>query len=103
MTPEEDEEVPVGDLLVSWEPVEETIDGRDVEIIAYQLIIEKDEEPHPNMIGKFGLSMYLPPEVTEITIPGEFFEPGTDYEWELLAIEESGNQTINSSSFSTEE
>ncbi|MCI0558771.1 MAG: hypothetical protein MN733_09765 [Nitrososphaera sp.] len=103
LTPEEDEEVPVDDLLVSWEPVDKTINGRDINIIAYQLIIEKDEEPHPNMIGTFGLSMYLPPDVTEITIPGEFFEPGTEYEWELLAIEESGNQTINSSSFSTED
>ncbi|MGI0013211.1 MAG: hypothetical protein ACREBU_07190 [Nitrososphaera sp.] len=103
LTPEEDEEVPVDDLLVSWEPVDKTIDGRDVNIIAYQLIIEKDEEPHPNMIGTFGLSMYLPADVTEITVPGEFFEPSTDYEWELLAIEESGNQTINSSSFSTQD
>jgi hypothetical protein len=102
LTPEEDEEVPEDeDLLVSWETVEETIDGADVEIIAYQLIIEKDQEPHEHMIGKFGLSMYLPPDVTEITIPAEFLEPGTDYEWEVIAIEESGNQSINSSSFST--
>jgi len=39
--------------------------------------------------------------VTEMTIPEEFLEPGTDYDWEVLAIEESGNQTLNSSSFST--
>ena len=102
LTPEEDEEVPEDkDLLVSWEPVDETIDGSDVSIIAYQLIVEKDEVPHQHMIGKFGLSMYLPPNVTEMTIPAEFLEPGTDYEWEVLAIEESGNQTLNSSSFST--
>lgn len=102
LTPEEEDEVPEDeDLLVSWKTVEETIDGADVEIIAYQLIIEKDEEPHEHMIGKFGLSMYLPPDVTEITIPAEFLEPGTDYQWEVLAIEESGNQSINSSSFST--
>jgi hypothetical protein len=102
LSPEEDAEVPEDeDLVVSWEPVDKTIDGRDVNIIAYQLIIEKDEEPHPHMIGKFGLSMYLPPDVTEIRIPAEFLEPDTDYEWEVLAIEESGNQTLNSSSFST--
>jgi hypothetical protein len=102
LTPAEDAEVPADeDLLVSWKPVDETIDGSNVNIIAYQLIIEKDEAPHPHMIGKFGLSMYLPPDVTEMTIPGEFLEPGTDYEWEVLAIEDSGNQTLNSSSFST--
>jgi hypothetical protein len=102
LTPEEDVEVPEDeDLLVSWEPVDKTIDGSNVKIIAYQLIIEKDVEPDPHMIGTFGLSMYLPPDVTEMTIPEEFLEPGTDYEWEVLAIEESGNQSINSSSFNT--
>ena len=103
VAPEEDAEVPVGDVLFDWEAVEETLDGEPVEIIAYQLIVEKDEEPNANMIGKFGLSMYLPPDITEITISGEFFEPGADYEWEVLAIEESGNQTLMSSSFSTDE
>ena len=102
LTPDEDAVVPVEDLLVSWKPVNKTIDDRDVKIIAYQLIIERDEDPHPNMIGKIGLSMYLPADVTQITIPAEFFEPGTDYLWEVLAIEESGNQTLMSSQFSTE-
>jgi hypothetical protein len=102
LTPAEDAEVPEDeDLVVSWSKVEKTIDGDDVNIIAYQLIIEKNEEPHPHMIGKMGLSIYLPPDVTQMTIPAEFLEPGTDYEWEVLAIEESGNQTLNSSSFST--
>lgn len=102
LSPEEDAEVPEDeDLVISWSPVDKTIDGSDVNIIAYQLIIEKDEEPHPNMIGKLGLSMYLPASVTQMTIPAEFLEPDTDYEWEVLAIEESGNQTLNSSSFST--
>lgn len=102
LSPAEDAVVPEDeDLLVSWSPVDKTIDGSDVNIIAYQLIIEKDEAPHPHMIGKLGLSMYLPASVTQITIPAEFLEPGTDYEWEVLAIEESGNQTLNSSQFST--
>jgi hypothetical protein len=101
LSPTEDAVVPVKDLLVSWSPVDKTIDGHDITIIAYQLIIEKDEEPHANMIGKFGLSMYLPATTTQIKIPGAFFEPGTNYLWEVLAIEKSGNQTLNSSQFST--
>ncbi len=103
LSPDEDAVVPVEDLLVSWSPVDKTIDGSDADIISYQLIIEKDEAPHPNMIGKRGLSMYLPASVTQITIPKEFLEPGTNYNWEVLAIEESGNQTLMSSQFSTEE
>ena len=101
LSPAEDAVVPVDDLVVEWSAVDKTITGDDANIIAYQLIIEKDEDPHPNMIGKMGLSMYLPPSVTEMTIPGEFFEPGTDYSWEVLTIEESGNQTLQSSQFST--
>lgn len=103
LSPTEDIVIPMEDLLVSWSPVDKTIYGTDVNIISYQLIIEKDEIPHPNMIGKRGLSMYLPASVTQITIPMEFFEPGTDYSWEVLAIEESGNQSLMSSQFSTEE
>jgi hypothetical protein len=103
LSPEEDAEVSADDDLdVSWSPVTQTIDGSDVTIISYQLIIEKDEEPHPHMIGKRGLSMYLPASVTSITVPSGFLEPGTAYDWEVLAIEESGNQTLSSSNFSTE-
>lgn len=101
-SPAEDAVVPVGDLMVSWSPVTLTITGEPVEIIAYQLIIEKDEEPHPEMIGKFGLSMYLPDSVSEIRVPAGFLEPATSYVWEVLAIEVSGNQTLSSSAFRTE-
>ena len=94
--------VPAGSLVVSWSPVTETITGRDVKIIAYQLIIERDVEPHPHMIGKFGLSMYLAPTVTTMTVPSGFLEPSTSYKWEVLAIEESGNQTLSSGEFETE-
>lgn len=89
-------------LVVSWSPVTETIDGGDVNIISYQLIIEKDEPPHPHMIGKMGLSMYVPASATTMTIPSEFFEPQTHYKWEVLAIEESGNQTLSSGAFQTQ-
>jgi hypothetical protein len=102
LTPEEGATVPTTGLVASWSPVTQTTTGEDVNIIAYQLIIEKDEEPPPHMIGKFGLSMYLPPSVTSITVPDGFLEPGTAYAWEVLAIEESGNQTLSSGEFETE-
>lgn len=94
--------VPTTGLVASWSPVTETITGSDVTIIAYQLIIEKDELPHPHMIGKIGLSIYVPASVTSIAIPNGFLEPGTPYNWEVLAIEESGNQTLSSSAFQTQ-
>ena len=102
LTPAQGSTVPTNGLIASWNPVTATIDGGPVTIIAYQLIIEKDAEPHPHMIGTFGLSMYLPPSVTSIDIPDGFLEPGTHYKWEVLAIEESGNQTLSSGEFQTE-
>ena len=101
LSPKEDAKVSAEDLAVSWSPVTKSITGGPVTIIAYQLIIEKDEEPHPHMIGKRGLSIYLPASVTKITVPKGFLEPGTSYKWEVLAIEESGNQTLSSSGFKT--
>lgn len=94
--------VPTNNLVMSWSPVTETINGDPVTIIRYQLIVEKDEPPHPHAIGKIGLSLYVPATVTSVTVPVEILEPGTAYKWEVLAIEESGNQTLSSSEFTTQ-
>lgn len=102
LSPPEGAVVFASDLLVKWKPVTKTINGGPVDIIAYQLIIEKDAPPHPHMIGKqSSLSMYLPPSVTQIMIPRGFLERSTPYLWEVLAIEKSGNQTLSSSDFAT--
>jgi hypothetical protein len=101
VSPAEGATVPVRGVVARWRPVSKTITGKPVRIIAYQLIIEKDVEPHPHMIGKLGLSMYLPRSVTSIAIPNGFLERRTAYNWEVLAIERSGNQTLSSGSFRT--
>jgi hypothetical protein len=94
--------VPRTGLVARWGAVTKTITGEDVNVIAYQLIVEKDVPPHPHMIGKIGLSIYVPASVTSIAVPEAVLEPGTAYNWEVLAIEESGNQTLSSSHFQTE-
>ena len=101
VSPAVGETVPTRGVVADWEPVSRTITGKPVRIIAYQLIIEKDVEPHRHMIGKFGLSMYLPRSVTSIDVPDGFLEARTAYNWEVLAIERSGNQTLSSGSFTT--
>jgi hypothetical protein len=101
VSPREGARVPVRGLVAAWRPVSKTITGKSVKIIAYQLIIEKDVEPHRHMIGQFGLSMYLPRSVTRIKVPGGFLQRRTAYNWEVLAIERSGNQTLSSGSFRT--
>jgi ketosteroid isomerase-like protein len=67
---------------VTWAPVTRPA---GVKIATYQVIVSQ---------GDRELSMYLPPSATSATIPGEFLEPGTKTEGELLAREKSGNQTI---------
>jgi hypothetical protein len=101
ISPGENATVPVRGVVAEWAPVTRTITGKRVRIIAYQLIIENDVDPHRHMIGKLGLSMYLPRSVTRIEVPDGFLQPSTPYNWEVLAIERSGNQTLSSGSFRT--
>ena len=101
VSPADGATVPTRGVVARWKPVTRTIEGDRVSIIAYQLIVEKDTEPHPHMIGKLGLSIYVPRAVTSIAIPDGFLEPRTTYKWEVLAIERSGNQTLSSGAFRT--
>ena len=75
VSPAEGATVPTRGVVARWKPVSKTITGEPVTIIAYQLIIEKDVEPHRHMIGKLGLSMYLPRSVTSIAVPNGFLSP----------------------------
>ncbi|HYY83053.1 MAG TPA: hypothetical protein VE686_00975 [Beijerinckiaceae bacterium] len=101
ISPAEGATVPADDVVADWAPVSRTITGKPVRIIAYQLIIEKDAPPPRHMIGTFGLSMYVPRSVTRIEVPDGALQPRTSYDWEVLAIERSGNQTLSSGSFKT--
>ena len=102
VSPAEGARVPVRGVVARWRPVTKTIAGESVKIIAYQLIVERDVEPHPHMIGKLGsLSIHVPPSVTTIALPDGFLVPRTSYQWEVLAIERSGNQTLSSGTFRT--
>ena len=83
VSPREGAAVPARGVVARWKPVSKTITGKPVRIIAYQLIVEKDVEPHRHMIGKLGLSMYLPPSVTRIALPNGFLRRRTAYKWEV--------------------
>ena len=77
-------------FTISWEPVTKPV---GVQIVTYQIIVNQ---------GDRELSMYVPSDVTSVSIPGEFLEPGTDTGGEILARDKSGNQTITAlPSFST--
>ena len=97
-------------VVISWEEVEEVVDPvatdtagetmctepanleQDLEIDSYQVILENDE---------VHLIIDLPAEARQLTIPPELIDSGTFYKFEVLAKEESGNQTITESFFCT--
>lgn len=89
-------------LVVRWRAVTETLAGGPVKIVAYQLIVEEDAEPpFPHAFAARVLSVHVPASTTSVTVPREFLQERTAYKLEVLAIEESGNQTITEGTFET--
>jgi hypothetical protein len=82
------------DLVVSWEPVTETVDGGAVDITGYEVIITNADHDDPNGFSQPMYDVHVSPDVTTLPVPPGFFEPDTVYEVEVLALEASGNQTI---------
>jgi hypothetical protein len=57
---------------------------------------------YPHSFAQPIYDVHLPPDRNSLSVPVEFFQPGTRYEVEVVAIEESGNQTINNGYFTSE-
>ncbi|HEX4954226.1 MAG TPA: hypothetical protein VF017_12620 [Thermoanaerobaculia bacterium] len=78
-------------LVISWDAVTTTPDGfpdRPISIAGYQLIVKP-------------FQVTVPANVTSVTVPPEFVAtlPSGVNLFEVLAIDESGNQSITESSF----
>ena len=102
LAPPEGGVVDPNNTVIEWEPVTESIYGKPVDIAGYEVIVGKvAEEPPPPGFSKIVLSVHVTPSTTSLTVPPEFFEPDTEYEFEVLALEVHGNQTISAGSFST--
>lgn len=93
-------------LVIAWEPVTTRFIGSGpVEIIEYQVIIDQvdPERDEPWVDGGTRRALInLPGSVTSLTVPSEFLLPNTQYEFEILAIEVSGNSTISVGEFAIE-
>ena len=103
LTPEnEAEDVDPENTVVSWEAVTTDLDGDPVTIVGYQVIVEEDvESEFPTGFAQPVFSAYVSASTLSVTIPAEFMREETEYEYEVLAIEESGNQTLASAEFET--
>jgi hypothetical protein len=85
------------DTVVRWQPVEPPNGSR---IIGYEVIVVRPDtgvKALPNVT----LDVMMPPTATSLAVPPGFLEPGAGYEWEVLAVERGGNQTLSSSTFTT--
>jgi len=91
LTPEEGVLVDPDDAVISWDPVTEPA---GIEIAGYRVTVERGDR------GR-SLSLELSPETTNVLVPRDFLEPGTDYLFQVLAIEAGGNQTITEGVFDT--
>lgn len=94
--------VPTTGLAIQWENVTETVNGDPVTITGYEVIVTKVNHDDPNGFSQPIFDVHVPPDRNSLTVSNEFLKPGTEYELEVLALEVSGNQTITSSSFTTE-
>ena len=102
-SPTEGAVVDPASLVVSWESVTQTVNGDPATITGYEVIVTKPLHDDPHGFSQPVLSAHVLPSITSLTVPSEFLEPGTEYELEVLALEESGNQTITTFSFKTQE
>ena len=94
--------VPATDLVVAWEDVTKTLAGDPVTITGYEVIITKVEHTDPHGFSKPIFDVHVPPDRNTLSVSAEFIEPDTVYDLEVLALEESGNQTITTGFFKTE-
>ena len=103
-----------GDIIIVWGQVTTAIDtvatdaaveedgeeaevvcyenGPTINIIGYEVIVEEAESEKIYKID-------VPADVFSVTIPPEFLDLGDEFQYEVLAIEESGNQTITEEDF----
>lgn len=102
-----DEDVPVvgapgSAVVISWPPVTKTHpdlgDPQDAEgvitIHNYQVVVEAEIEPVPAVF-----SVTVPPDVMSMTVPPELLALTDEFKYEVLAREESWNQTAVESCF----
>jgi hypothetical protein len=82
-------------VVIDWEPVTTSIFGEPLDVVRYEVIVENDD---------LDFDVEFPAEVgTQVTVSPELLQPGTEYIFEVLAIEEGGNQTITEGCFTTAE
>lgn len=100
----------IGPVTISWDPV--TMSHPDpmgggaavqppipVFIVNYEVVVETTIALANGEEFDTKFSAILPPDATKMTVPEEFLKLGTEFKYEVLAREESYNQTAVESCF----
>jgi hypothetical protein len=96
--------------VISWDAVTTTHpelghpqDSPDISIYNYEVVVEAEfEDPDGDEFVSI-FSVLLPPDVTSMTVPDEFLSQSDEFKYEVLAREESWNQTAVESCFLLDE
>ncbi len=93
-------------ITIEWAPVTRSHPGQgfprpivDVVIHNYEVVLEVELELDGGEEFVSVFSVILPPEETSVTIPDEYIALGDEFKFEILAREESFNQTAVESCF----
>jgi hypothetical protein len=97
VSPAPDAVVDPNDATVVWQPV---APPNGSPIIGYQVLVVLPDSGL-RALPKIVLDVMMPPTATRMAVPPGFLLPHTTYEWEVLAIEAGGNQTLSSAFFRT--
>jgi hypothetical protein len=97
VSPAEGALVDPGNLVVSWQPVAAP---NGSPIIGYQVLVVKPDTG-VRALPKIILDVMMPPSATSMAVPPGYLLANSTYEWEVLAIEAGGNQTLSSGHFRT--
>ena len=100
LAPEDGDVVPPDEhLLIRWNKVTDPIIPRlgPVSVVGYHVVIADATNPEPLPPGKLPaqLDIDLPRSATTVLVPKQFLRPNRIYEFEILATEAGGNQTIS--------
>jgi hypothetical protein len=105
-------------VTISWDPVTQIVDtvatennvevgleeplvcvdSEDLEIVGYEVIVETEADGEEKEY-----KIDLPGNATSVSVPPEFIALSYEFEYEVLAIEDSGNQTISEEEFCVNE
>ncbi len=88
-----------GPVVIAWPKVDKTHpdlgeprNSDEITINNYEVVVEVEFEVDGEDFASV-FSVILPPDVTSMTIPAEFIAQGDEFKYEVLAREESFNQT----------